>query len=575
MYFLALATDYDGTLARDGVVAAETLAALHGFKASGRRLILVTGRQIPDLKAVLPDLTLFDAIVAENGALLQNPATGSERLLVPPPPPAFIARLRALGVTPLEVGRGIVATWEPHEATVLSVIHELGLEMQIIFNKGAVMVLPAGVSKASGLTAALAGFGLSLKNTVGVGDAENDHSFLGICGLSAAVGDATPHVRDSCDIALTGRDGAGVAELTARLLAEDATLAPMARHGILLGRDRGGLPVLLGPSDGHVLLVGPSGSGKSSLATALTEQMVAQGLSFCVMDPEGDYLGLEHAAHIGSPGTPPSVSDALKLKREGGVNLVINTQALPLAGRRRAFARLIAETTALRAETGRPHWLMLDEAHEIAPARHAGPSVSLPEAAPNMIFVTLAPASLDTAVLMRIRTVLAFGDTPRAMLEAVAEQAETPLPALLPMPAPGELLLWQVGTQNAHIVHPLAARQRHHRHLGKYAAGDVGSWHSFYFRGPAGRMNRPARNLFAFMAIAEEIDDETWLFHLRAGDYAAWFRQVIRDPELAQETDAIARDHERTAAASRRAVIRAIRRRYIAPTSNVAVEPAG
>ena len=137
MYFLALATDYDGTLAADGAVSAEAMAALQRFKASGRRVILVTGREIPDLLKVMPDLSVFDRIVAENGGLLYDPATGMERLLAQPIPAVFADRLRALGVAPLSVGRVVVATWGPHEATVLAVIRELGLELQIVFNKGA------------------------------------------------------------------------------------------------------------------------------------------------------------------------------------------------------------------------------------------------------------------------------------------------------------------------------------------------------------------------------------------------------------------------------------------------------
>jgi hydroxymethylpyrimidine pyrophosphatase-like HAD family hydrolase len=85
MYFLALAADYDGTVARDGVVAAETLDALTHFRETGRRLLLVTGRDLPDLKRACPELAIFDRIVAENGALLYDPATQKERTLAPPP----------------------------------------------------------------------------------------------------------------------------------------------------------------------------------------------------------------------------------------------------------------------------------------------------------------------------------------------------------------------------------------------------------------------------------------------------------------------------------------------------------
>src|SRR5437764_9792676 len=168
MYFVALATDYDGTLAADGLVAEETVAALRSFKQSGRNLILVTGRELPDLRRVFSHLDLFDAAVVENGAVLVDPATGEEIPLGAEPPPLFVEELRRRNVAPLSVGRSIVATWKPNEKIVLEVIRDLGLELQIIFNKGAVMVLPAGVNKASGLAAALARLRLSPLHAVGI-----------------------------------------------------------------------------------------------------------------------------------------------------------------------------------------------------------------------------------------------------------------------------------------------------------------------------------------------------------------------------------------------------------------------
>src|SRR5438067_2768629 len=63
LYFLALATDYDGTIAEDGIVDAVTLAALDSFKKTGRRLILVTGRELPDLKSGFSVLELFALVV--------------------------------------------------------------------------------------------------------------------------------------------------------------------------------------------------------------------------------------------------------------------------------------------------------------------------------------------------------------------------------------------------------------------------------------------------------------------------------------------------------------------------------
>ena len=240
MYFLAVATDYDGTIAHQGSVNAETVAALKRCKESGRRLILVTGRQLPDLKRAFSEIKLFDRVVAENGALIYDPSTEEERVIAAAPPAVFVERLMERKVQPISVGRAIVATWEPHETTVLEVIRDLGLELQIIFNKGAVMVLPPGMNKAAGLQAALRDLEISPHNVVGIGDAENDHSFMHACGCAAAVANALPMVKEAADIRLAGDHGDGVIELVDRLSREDARIVPPERHGIRLGIDRAG-----------------------------------------------------------------------------------------------------------------------------------------------------------------------------------------------------------------------------------------------------------------------------------------------------------------------------------------------
>jgi HAD superfamily hydrolase (TIGR01484 family) len=221
MRYLALATDYDGTLATRGELDARTVAALVQFKKSGRAVILVTGRDLPELRDACSRLDLFDRVVAENGALLYNPATGAERLLAESPPAEFVAALAARRVRPIAHGRVIVATWESHQSVVIEVIREMGLDLHVIFNKGAVMVLPSGVDKATGLTTALDELGLSANNVVGVGDAENDQSFLDLCQYSAAVANALPALKERVDFVSTADRGAGVAQLIGKILADD------------------------------------------------------------------------------------------------------------------------------------------------------------------------------------------------------------------------------------------------------------------------------------------------------------------------------------------------------------------
>ncbi len=221
MRYLTLCTDYDGTIAHDGRVDEPTLAALEELRTSGRKLVLVTGREIDDLQNVFPRLDLFERVVAENGALIYRPATREERVLHEAPPARFIEELRRRGVENVSAGRCIVSTWTPNEGHVLETIRDPGLELQVIFNKGAVMVLPSGLNKATGLKAALDELNISVHNSVGVGDAENDHAFLSICECSAAVANALPAVKEKVDIVLAKDHGAGVQQLIAEILRDD------------------------------------------------------------------------------------------------------------------------------------------------------------------------------------------------------------------------------------------------------------------------------------------------------------------------------------------------------------------
>ena len=219
MRYLALATDYDGTLAKDGQVDGSTLAALERFRESGRKLILVTGRELDELLEVFPPIGLFDRVVAENGGLLYRPDRGEVKVLGEPPPPALVEALRTRGVEPLSVGRAIIATWANHQAAVLDAIHELGLNWRLILNKGSIMVLPPGVNKATGLAVALEELNLSPHNTVGIGDAENDQAFLSLCEFSAAVANALPTLKARADIVTKQSRGEGVVELIEQVLA--------------------------------------------------------------------------------------------------------------------------------------------------------------------------------------------------------------------------------------------------------------------------------------------------------------------------------------------------------------------
>src|SRR5262249_37339253 len=155
MRYLALAADYDGTLAHDGHVSDAVIRALGRLRATGRKPVLVTGRELDSLISIFPEMAIFDLVVAENVGVLFDPQTRAVEVMTEPPDERLVETLRARPVAPLAVGRTIIATWTPNEVAVLGAIRDLGLEQNVIFNKGAVMVLPPGVTKASGLSAAL------------------------------------------------------------------------------------------------------------------------------------------------------------------------------------------------------------------------------------------------------------------------------------------------------------------------------------------------------------------------------------------------------------------------------------
>ncbi len=213
MRWRLLATDFDGTLATEGVVAAEAKIALAAVRGAGVRVVLVTGRELADFAMLDIPLSNFDLVVAENGAVLHDPKTGEGRGLCSPPPERFIAELARLGVTPLAAGASIVATREPYEHVVFEVIKKMGLELQVIFNKGAVMILPPGVNKATGLRAALEHLSIDPSDAVAAGDAENDHALLEMCGLAVAVANAIPSLKERAHWITARPDGAGMAEL--------------------------------------------------------------------------------------------------------------------------------------------------------------------------------------------------------------------------------------------------------------------------------------------------------------------------------------------------------------------------
>ena len=525
---------------------AATIEALKEVRRSGRKLILVTGRDLADLQRVFPELDLFDLVVAENGALLFNPAKKEETLLGEPPSAAFVQRLRELGVSPLSVGRTIVATWVPNETAVLKAIHDLGLELHIIFNKGAVMVLPGNVNKASGLKRALKPLCLSPHNVVAIGDAENDLAFLSTCGCAVAVEYALASVKATADMFVADH-GAGVVEL-ARLLTETDLRTPelrIPRVGPVLGMKGDNSRVRLSPFE-TTLIVGSSGAGKSTVVTALLEQMRDLAFQFCVVDP-GDYSEFPDAVVVGDAKQEPRLAEVIRLLARPEVSVVVNLLAIDPGERPRFLAKFLPDIAKLRAETGRPHWLVLDEAHHCLPAKWDPAPVTLPQDLPAALAVTVHPEGISRDFLKLVSIVVAVGDGSIDAIETFCKATGRDRPkASQAGLRPGEVHVWTSGGR-VDVITVAIPKEKQKRHARKYAEGELNEDKRFYFRDPEAALNLRAQNLSIFLQLAAGVDDKTWLHHLRAGEYSAWFRGAIKDEDLAAEASAVERDESLSA----------------------------
>jgi len=335
MRYCVLAVDYDGTIASHSAVAESTIQALTSVRDSGRKLVLLTGRHLPDLKNVFPSLELFHKVVVENGALIYDPSTREEKALCEGPNRQLENLLTRRGVQ-FNAGRCILATWEPNHVPVLDAIKELGLDLQVIFNKSAVMVLPSGLNKASGLAAALSDLRMSAHNCVAVGDAENDHPFLALSVCGVAVANALPVLKERADFVTTQSNGAGVRELIDHLLADDLALLdsrltrPALAVGIPLGSEKADLRI--NPGRNSILVVGPSASGKSTAVSGIIEQLVEQKYQFCLVDPEGDYENFAGAISMGTPKERPDPDAVVKTLDSPGQAADLVPLELPWTG---------------------------------------------------------------------------------------------------------------------------------------------------------------------------------------------------------------------------------------------------
>lgn len=571
MRYVAVATDYDNTLAVGGRVEQKTVAALERLNQSGRKIILVTGRRLPDILDIFPEIGLCERVVADNGAVLYRPATREQITLATPIPSGFVDELRRRQVAELSVGESIVGTIRPHELTVLEVIRDLGLELQVIFNREAVMVVPSGVNKATGLATALQEMGLSPRNVVAIGDAENDHALLNYCEYAVAVANAVPTLKDIADWVTTGAEGAGVAEIIRELVEHDLSVPPFNtnRRNILIGMHENSEEVSIPATGLNLLLAGSSGSGKSTLATGILERVIEQGYQFCVIDPEGDYEGFAGAVMFGTSQRGPGMAEILTALDGANTNLIVNLVGLSLQDRPDLFLALLPALQEHRAKFGRPHWILIDETHHLMPRDWQPVQDVMAQDWTGIVYVTVHPDQIAKQVLHMVDVVAALGDDPAGTIARFCRTLDVPVPQMEPTALNhGEAIFWDRRSHRPPYrvrIAPCEADRRRHRR--KYAEGELPSDRSFFFRGPDNVLNLRAHNLILFMHMAEGVDEATWLHHLRQSDYSKWMEEGIKDPHLAEAVRLIEQQSSISAERSRQLVRSAIEERYTVPST--------
>jgi hypothetical protein len=370
------------------------------------------------------------------------------------------------------------------------------------------------------------------------------------CGV--AVANALDALKERADFVTRGARGEGVEELIDLIVEDDLRSVVVARHALLLGVRRDGTEVHISPAGRRVLVAGPSGSGKTTAATGLLERVMAAGYQVCIVDPEGDYDGFEGLVGIGTDERAPSVDEVIELLQKPEVNVGVSMVGIGVEDRPAFFAALLPQLQEMRSKCGRPHWIVIDEAHHLFPASWQPAPLTLPRELGSVLMVTVHPENLSPAMLEVIDTVLAVGEAPEKTLRPFGASKHVELQE-------GEVLSWSNGQ-----IEPLRlvpGKKQHLRHRRKYAAGDLQD-EAFVFRGPEGKLSLRAQNLSIFLQMADGVDEDTWAHHLRQRDYSRWFRDAIKDEELAAEAAEIERRHPPH---SRQKMREAIEKRYTLP----------
>ncbi len=543
MKFGVLALDYDGTIARDGVLDPGVRASIRDLRARGISVVIVTGRILSELNQVAGDLRFVDAVVAENGAVL-NFQNGHSRLLGNPPPAVFLDELRRRGLE-FQVGQCVVELDAVSALGVLTIIRELELPLSLLFNRGRLMVLPQGVSKGVGLREALSTMRLSVHNAVGIGDAENDHDLLSTCEIGLAVQWGSQALQRVADAILEG-DGPPAVAAYIRGSMTDVRLPPerMGKHRLQLGTTEDGHLLALAVRGRNALVAGDPRSGKSWVTGLACEQLILQGYSVCVIDPEGDYRSLESLPGVvvfGGDDPPPELPDLARVLRHPDMSAVIDLSHAPYQEKIAYLKSLLPMLATIRRATGLPHRIIIDEAHYFLHEPNVGELLDLTLGAYTLVTYRLSDLYPD--LRKAIEGIIVKRTTePReiqALLEMThASQSQEEWKSILATLGMGQAILMP-GLEEAGgrpIKFEVFPRLTSHvRHKAKYLDVQLLREQGFVFTEDGQFAGGPARTLKEFVSGLATSPLSVLSGHAHRGDFSRWIADVFRDHFLASD----------------------------------------
>jgi hydroxymethylpyrimidine pyrophosphatase-like HAD family hydrolase len=561
LYYRALAVDYDGTLTSGPSPDPEVLTHLAEARARGLLLVLVTGRRWRPLVEVFPRAEgTFDAMVVENGAVLWTPAAGL-RPLAQPVPAELDPALRLQGV-PFARGDVLLDTECSHDQIILREIGRLGLDVQLVRNRQALMLLPPGVTKGTGLLEALRELGVSPHSTVAIGDAENDYALLETCELGVAVANAVPALQAHADVVLAQPAGAGVSALLAGPLFRGEIRVQPTRWRARLGAFDDGTPATVPGSQVNLLVTGGSRSGKSCLAGLLAEKVALMGYSLCVIDPEGDHTGLAalpRTVVVGGAEWSPDDPHLGQLLRVG--NVVVDLSLVSSAERAMRCRQMLRTLALCRERTGTPHWIMMDEAHLVPDVAELLGLGARPAYA-GLCLATYRPDLLAPATLGAMDYAVAFPGSDLAALERAGFGRTSVEEPAAGGPHRRAILLDRASGRRFIVDRRVST---HVRHWHKYWSGELPMHRRFFFRNGDRLTGAVAAGVGDFHAEIARADPGVLAHHAAHQDLSRWLEGVIGDVGLAADVRRIetALAHGMTSTVEgRRLLLQAVEARY-------------